>query len=65
MEATIESDRGSDREDTADLTDVSQNDLEEYDLEESEANPSVVVPSGGVEVIMDLREWLKCPWEKV
>ena len=32
------------------------------DLEESETNPMVSAPSGGIEIIMDLREWLKSPW---
>ena len=32
------------------------------DLEESETNPTVGAPSGGIEIIMDLREWLKSPW---
>ena len=32
------------------------------DLEESETNPMVSVPSGGIEIIMDLREWIKSPW---
>ena len=54
-----------DEEETTDLTEAAQNDLEVFDLEESEVNPSVIVPSGGIEVIMDLREWLKCPWEKI
>ena len=42
-----------------------QNDNQEVDLEETETNPTVVVPSGGVEIIMDLREWLKSPWDVV
>ena len=32
------------------------------DLDESETNPMVSAPSGGIEIIMDLREWLKSPW---
>ena len=32
------------------------------DLEESETNPMVSAPSGGIDIIMDLREWLKYPW---
>jgi hypothetical protein len=32
------------------------------DLEESETNPMVSAPSGGIEIIMDLREWLKSHW---
>ena len=32
------------------------------DLEESETNPMVSAPSGGIEIIMGLREWLKSPW---
>ena len=52
-------------EETTDLSEAAQNDLEVFDLEESEANPSVMAPSGGFEVIMDLREWLKCPWDKI
>ena len=44
---------------------INQKDDQEVDLEETETNPTVVVPSGGVEIIMDLREWLKSPWDVV
>ena len=68
-EALSESEEGSehnhDQENTTDLTAAAQDDIEDYDLEESEANPLVVVPSGGVEVIMDLKEWLRSPLDKV
>ena len=48
--------------DSAEDYDVSDEKEDAVDLEESETNPTVSVPSGGIEIIMDLREWLKSPW---
>ena len=46
------------------LAEATQSDLEGFDMEESEINPSVKVPSRGVEIIMDLNDWLRTPWDK-
>ena len=50
----------------ADEEEEETNALEEdgvVDLEETEALPLTSVTQGGVEIIMDLREWLKTPWD--
>ena len=47
---------------SAEDLDVRDEKEDAVDLEESETNPMVSVPSGGIEIIRDLREWLKSPW---
>ena len=62
-EFVVEDDMVAEEEaDSAEDLDVSDEKEDAVDLEESEINPMVSVPSGGIEIIRDLREWLKSPW---
>ena len=45
--------------------DVCVKDEDNFDMEEFDNRPLLIVPSQGVEIIINLREWLKNPWEKI
>ena len=52
-------------EDDDPTVDVCVEDEDNFDMEEFDNRPLLSVPSQGVEIIMNLREWLKNPWEKI